>query len=188
MANCKVVSFSLEGDETYVKDGITYGIKSEADKTAVVTNFDKTAVDAEVLSTVVLKNAYYKVVEIGEKARGEYANSTLKTVKLPNTVKQISKSAFASCSNLTEIDLGGGVETMVIGGKQFSGVELRALLGLRSTNFTMELEGERVTFRVLGYGHRVGLSQYGAKAMAEAGHGYREILTWYYSGAELSQV
>ena len=83
---------------------------------------------------------------------------------------------------------GGGVETMVIGGKAFSGVELRALLGLRSTNFTMEISQDQVTFHVLGYGHRVGLSQYGAKAMAEAGHDYREILTWYYSGAELAVV
>ncbi len=83
---------------------------------------------------------------------------------------------------------GGGVETMVIDGKTFSGVELRALLGLRSTNFTMEVSADQVTFHVLGYGHRVGLSQYGAKAMAEAGHTYREILTWYYSGAELEEV
>ena len=83
---------------------------------------------------------------------------------------------------------GGGVETMVMGGKTFSGVELRALLGLRSTNFTMEVSGDQVIFHVLGYGHRVGLSQYGAKAMAEAGHTYQEILAWYYSGAELTEV
>ena len=83
---------------------------------------------------------------------------------------------------------GGGVETMVLDGKTFSGVEMRALLGLRSTNFTMEISENQVTFHVLGYGHRVGLSQYGAKAMAEAGHDYLEILTWYYSGAELTEV
>lgn len=108
----KVESFSLEGEDTYVKDGITYAIKSETDKTAKVKNFDKTVVDAVFLSSVVLKNANYKVVEIGEKAKGDYGNSTLKTVKIPNTVKEISKNAFKSCTSLTEVDLGGGVETI----------------------------------------------------------------------------
>ena len=81
---------------------------------------------------------------------------------------------------------GGGVDTMVIGGRTFTGTELRELLGLRSTRFTMELSADTVTFSVLGYGHRVGMSQYGARAMAEAGKTYRDILTWYYTGAELT--
>ena len=83
---------------------------------------------------------------------------------------------------------GGGIASMTIGGKTVTGVELRELFSLRSTCFTIEIDGETVTFHVLGNGHRVGLSQYGAKAMAEAGHGYAEILTWYYSGAELSEA
>lgn len=80
---------------------------------------------------------------------------------------------------------GGGVDTMTIGGKTLAGTELRRLFGLRSTLFTMEISENAVDFDVRGFGHRVGMSQYGARAMAEAGKSYEEILTWYYTGVEL---
>ena len=83
---------------------------------------------------------------------------------------------------------GGGVETMTIGGRSFSGVELRQRLGLRSTNVRIDISGDTVTVDVKGFGHRVGMSQYGAKAMAERGQSYREILAWYYTGAELTEA
>ena len=83
---------------------------------------------------------------------------------------------------------GGGVDTMVIGGETFSGTELRRKLDLRSTDFSLEVSGDTVTADVRGFGHRVGLSQYGAKAMAESGSDYREILAWYYTGAELTEA
>ena len=83
---------------------------------------------------------------------------------------------------------GGGVDTIEIGGTIFQGTELRELFGLRSTIFSMEISADAVTFLVYGYGHRVGMSQYGAKAMAEEGSNYEEILTWYYTGAELTDV
>ncbi len=82
---------------------------------------------------------------------------------------------------------GGGVDTMEIGGKTFTGTELRSLLDLRSTCFTMEITADTVTFSVRGFGHRVGMSQYGAKAMAQAGSSYGEILEKYYPGTELTQ-
>lgn len=77
---------------------------------------------------------------------------------------------------------GGGVETMEIAGKTFSGTELRALLGLRSTAFTMEPAGEYIRIATRGYGHRVGMSQYGANAMALTGHTWQQILQHYYPG------
>lgn len=80
---------------------------------------------------------------------------------------------------------GGGVAQMTIGGKTFSGTELRKLLDLRSTMFTMEVGPETVVFSVTGYGHRVGMSQNGARVMAENGKSYQDILTWYYTGAEI---
>ena len=83
---------------------------------------------------------------------------------------------------------GGGVDTMEIGGKTFAGTELRSLLNLRSTCFTMEITADQVTFTVRGFGHRVGMSQYGAKAMAEAGASYEEILERYYPGTELEKA
>ena len=80
---------------------------------------------------------------------------------------------------------GGGVETLEIGGTAFSGTELRSLFGLRSTNFTVSVQREGIVFDTLGNGHRVGMSQYGAQAMAENGADFREILTHYYSGVEI---
>ena len=77
---------------------------------------------------------------------------------------------------------GGGVDTMEIGGVAFGGTELRSLFSLRSARFTVSVEGETVQFVTQGYGHRVGLSQYGAKAMAEDGADFREILLHYYTG------
>lgn len=82
---------------------------------------------------------------------------------------------------------GGGVDTMEIGGKTYGGTELRALLGLRSTAFTMTATEDGILVETRGYGHRVGMSQYGAEAMAVAGSGYEEILKHYYAGAELSE-
>ena len=80
---------------------------------------------------------------------------------------------------------GGGVESMIIGGLSFRGTELRKLLGLRSTAFSMKATEETVTITTRGYGHRVGMSQYGADAMALLGSTYGEILAHYYQGAEL---
>lgn len=82
---------------------------------------------------------------------------------------------------------GGGVDTMVIGGTSFKGTDLRTLLGLRSTAFTITASGSSVTITTRGYGHRVGMSQYGAEAMAVAGCTYDEILTHYYQGVVLEE-
>lgn len=80
---------------------------------------------------------------------------------------------------------GGGVDKMIIGGKTYTGVKLRSLLGLRSTRFRVEVTGDSIVFTTDGYGHRVGMSQYGADAMALAGKDYKEILTHYYSGTTI---
>lgn len=80
---------------------------------------------------------------------------------------------------------GGGINTMTIGGTEFSGTELRKLLGLRSTAFTMTAGEDSVTVTTRGYGHRVGMSQYGADAMAATGSDYAAILAHYYQGTTL---
>ena len=80
---------------------------------------------------------------------------------------------------------GGGVDTMVIGDTVFRGTELRKLLGLRSTAMVMTAVGEHITITTRGYGHRVGMSQYGAEAMAVDGATFEEILAHYYQGTTL---
>ena len=77
---------------------------------------------------------------------------------------------------------GGGVDTIYIGGVAYSGVEIRRKLGLYSSAFIMNAVGERITITTKGFGHRVGMSQYGADAMAVQGNLYDEILAYYYPG------
>ena len=83
---------------------------------------------------------------------------------------------------------GGGVETIQIGGQEYTGLELRQTLSLRSTAFVINAVGDTVTITTKGFGHRVGMSQYGADAMAAQGSGYEEILCHYYPGTELQPL
>ena len=80
---------------------------------------------------------------------------------------------------------GMGVDTMQIGSNVYQGTQLRSLLGLRSTAFTITMIGNTVVITTRGYGHRVGMSQYGADAMAVNGSTFRQILAHYYQGTEL---
>lgn len=80
----------------------------------------------------------------------------------------------------------GGVETVDIGGTTVGGGSLRTLFGLRSTSFTVSASADGVTFSVTGYGHGVGMSQYGANALAKEGKSYDEILKWYYTGIDVA--
>lgn len=89
---------------------------------------------------------------------------------------------------LTTYTEGGGVATMTIGGEPYTGTQLRSLLNLRSTAFTIEPAEDIITITTKGYGHRVGMSQYGADAMAVTGSTYDEILAYYYQGTQLTKL
>ena len=80
---------------------------------------------------------------------------------------------------------GGGVKTIEIGQTLFDGVTVRQLLGLRSTAFMITAIGQTITVTTKGFGHRVGMSQYGAEAMAVQGADYRQMLEYYYNGTSL---
>ena len=96
-----------------------------------------------------------------------------------------SKGAPHTWFGATTYTDGGGVATMVIGGKTFQGTTLRQKLGLRSTAFVLTAVGDSIHITTKGFGHRVGMSQYGADAMAVKGHTYEEILAHYYPGTVL---
>lgn len=83
---------------------------------------------------------------------------------------------------------GGGVASMNIGGEAYTGTQLRSLLGLRSTAFTVSAGEDTITVTTRGYGHRVGMSQYGADAMAVLGSTYQEILAHYYPGTSITKL
>ena len=77
---------------------------------------------------------------------------------------------------------GGSVMTLDLGGVSVTGHQARTIFSLRSASFTVECAPDAVTFQVTGYGHGVGMSQYGANAMAAEGKTYQEILQHYYTG------
>ena len=83
-------------------------------------------------------------------------------------------------------DTAGSVSTVEVGGVTVKGSTLRSILGLRSACFEWEIQDGNLVFFVTGYGHGVGMSQYGAEQMAKDGADYREILTHYYTGVELA--
>ena len=74
-----------------------------------------------------------------------------------------------------------------INGKEFTGREVYEKLGLRSCDFSIEKVGNNVSIETKGYGHGVGMSQYGALGMAKEGYSYREILSHYYVGTVLKK-
>ena len=86
-----------------------------------------------------------------------------------------------------ELDSSGRVRAVTIGGVAVTGSELRQSFGLRSTFFTLECTGEVFVFTVTGYGHGLGMSQYGANVMAKGGFTYEEILAHYYPETALRQ-
>ncbi|MBU9710589.1 stage II sporulation protein D [Evansella tamaricis] len=84
---------------------------------------------------------------------------------------------------------GGRVEKVVFGDKEFTGREIREeLLGLNSADFTWERRGDTIHIETRGWGHGVGMSQYGAHGMAQEGHSFEEIIHHYYQGVEISEV
>lgn len=96
-------------------------------------------------------------------------------------------------TNLNNIEIlsrtsSGRIKEIKIDNKIFTGVELRNLLGLRSTDFDINTNDGIVTITTRGYGHGVGMSQYGANKLAQKGYNYQDILKHYYVNTEISSV
>lgn len=85
-------------------------------------------------------------------------------------------------------DTAGSVESVDVGGVSMKGSTLRSVLGLRSACFEWEAADGKLVFFVTGYGHGVGMSQYGANQMAKEGADYRTILTHYYTGVTVEPI
>lgn len=82
----------------------------------------------------------------------------------------------------------GYVLSVDVGDQTLHGKDVRQLLDLRSHNFEVQYTERGFEFTVLGYGHGVGLSQYGADYLARQGYAFDEILAAYYTGAALKQI
>ena len=78
--------------------------------------------------------------------------------------------------------------SLSINGNEYSGRSLYNKLGLRSTDFSLKKDGDKIIISTIGYGHGVGMRQYGALGMAEDGYNYEEILSYYYSGTKIKKM
>ncbi|NLP30816.1 MAG: stage II sporulation protein D [Clostridiales bacterium] len=108
-----------------------------------------------------------------EKIQNTYGASSIN----PNTIKILKRSE------------GGRVEEIQVGDKTLKGRDIRELFNLRSANFTFAFDGNNnIVFTTRGFGHGVGMSQWGANGMAQAGFNYKEILKHYYTGVTVKQV
>jgi len=82
----------------------------------------------------------------------------------------------------------GRIASLRVGGEIIAGRDFRAALGLPSTNFSWQLVSDTITFISNGFGHGVGLCQYGADGQAKVGKNYAEIIRFYYRGVEIESV
>lgn len=83
---------------------------------------------------------------------------------------------------------GGRVKEIQIGNRKYTGREIREKLGLRSSQFTFERDGDNVKITTYGFGHGVGMSQWGANGMAQQGYTTTQILKHYYTGISFQQA
>ena len=81
----------------------------------------------------------------------------------------------------------GRIKNIRINNKEFTGSEICSKLSLKSTYFEIIKEDEKIIVKNKGYGHGVGMSQYGANGMALQGYNYEEILKHYYTGIEIKK-
>lgn len=127
------------------------------------------------------------VSSIGDKLATNYITTVTATKEkiekdFSVTVPMGLKGTFTDFNRTTTA---GTVKSLKICGEEFSGSEVREILGLKSTNFEVSLKDNIFTFTVYGYGHGVGLSQNGANYMAQQGSTYKEILAHYYNSTEI---
>ena len=91
----------------------------------------------------------------------------------------------SECVKITEYTDSQRARYVKIGNKTISGVEVRSIFGLKSTNFEFIIDGDNIKFSVVGYGHGVGMSQTGADSMAKSGSSYIDIIKHFYTGVEI---
>jgi stage II sporulation protein D len=98
------------------------------------------------------------------------------------------KSSKVTSINILSKTSSNRVNEIEVNNVVFKGTDFRKKLGLRSTDFNIEINGNILNITTRGYGHGVGLSQYGANGMAKEGKTYKEILEYYYVGTEIKSV
>lgn len=101
---------------------------------------------------------------------------------------QLSNSSLDSQVKILKRSEGGAIDLIQIGNKELSGRDLRNIFSLNSANFNISINDNNVIFNVIGYGHGVGMSQWGAEGMAKEGYKYYDILLHYYTDTEITDI
>lgn len=118
----------------------------------------------------------------------EFLDQTVVTVEQFEKLLGVKLANDGSVGNIVSRTTGNRVKTVQINGKELSGREVREALKLRSSDFAWERKGDQIVIQTKGYGHGVGMSQYGANGMAKEGRTHDQIVTHYYRGVEIASA
>lgn len=111
-----------------------------------------------------------------------------------NCMKKLDSGVVINKKNIkNEIEIlerseGGRITRIKVGNKVFNGMDVRNVLGLNSSNFNFDIGSSTILFTVVGNGHGIGMSQYGADGMAKNGASYKDIVTHYYQGVDIVDI
>ena len=113
--------------------------------------------------------------ELSQIINNNYNNARISSYNIRNQITVIDRTGAGSVKNIK------------VGSITMTGSKFRTMLGLKSSNFKIKFNSSSIEVDCSGYGHDVGMSQYGADAMAKKGEGYVDILTHYYQGTKISK-
>lgn len=196
----KKSAWGSKADEYYEK------IKSAVEKTkGLIVSYEGVAIQypqyfaissgktEEAESVFSIDIPYLQSVESpGEEDAPKYESAqTYTKSKFINIIKNNVSGSNLTINNIESAikilsrNVGDTVKEIKIGDSVLTGIEFRQIFGLNSANFTITFNGDNVTINCKGYGHGLGMSQWGANAMAKNGSNYKEIITHYFQGSDV---
>ncbi len=141
------------------------------------------------------ENVFSENLPYIQSTESSWDNSSLNNFEVTSTITKsefCQKLSLPNCEviNITDIKRNNThrIDSLVINNKSFKGTYLRTLLNLRSTDISFEIKDDVIYLTTKGYGHGVGMSQYGANGMATSGYNYQEILKYYYHNVEINKM
>lgn len=138
-----------------------------------------------------LKSEESRGEEIAPKYKTEVEipiNEFVNKINIKYSTADLKKSNLSSQIIIESYNKTGSTKEIKIGNEIIKGTEFRTLFNLNSTNFKLDFGKDAVKINCIGYGHDVGMSQWGANIMAKGGSTYDEILKHYYSGVEIQKI
>ncbi len=155
---------------------------------AVSSGYTEDADDVYSFSEPYLKSVESKFDKDAPNASKQYVFKENEIVnKINKNYKEANVKSFEDIEVL-KYTKAGSIKQIRLGNEVVRGLDFRYLLNLNSSNIKMEKEGENIIINVEGYGHGVGLSQWGAGKMAELGYNYKDILKHYYTDIEIKDI